>query len=1146
MQYRNGTIQLSATDVANHSACRHLTALNALATMGERKAPSQYDTRLALLRERGRAHEEGYLDHLRMQGLEVLSLPRMDGDTAAIYATRKAMARGVDVIAQATLADNRWFGRPDVLRRIDRASELGCWSYEPYDTKLARVARGLTILQLCVYVDLLSKAQGLRPEMMHVVAPWCEFVPEHFRVDEYLAYFRRLRTVLQESVEAGQGTRTTYPAPVAHCDVCRWWAECNQRWHDDDHLSLVAGMGRVQEQELLGWGISTVAGFAALPLPLVRRPSRGSIAVFERLREQARAQLATREQGAPFWELLAPADGQGLARLPEPSPGDVFLDLEADPFWGEGGLEYLFGLVALEGDEEPRYVARWAKDREQERHAFESLMDELMVRLERHPGLHVFHFGHYDASALKRLAARHGTREDALDRLLRSQRLVDLLRVVRQGLRIGVESYSLKQLEPCYGFVRETPLEKARAALLSVETAIELGHLNELAAEDYTVVASYNHEDCLSTLRLRQWLEERRREATVAGALIRRPIAKDDAPSEKMSERQARVRSLAERLLSNIPAEAAERTPEQQGRYLLAHCLEFHHREEKVGWWEFFRLAGLSEQERAEEPRAIVGLAFERRLAIKGKARIPTDRYRIEPQEVDERYEQAWLDERTPFGTIERLSVLEGWVEIKKRNDTVDIHPRSVFLHDRRGKKEQEDSLERLAAWVAEHGLTGQGSYRAGRDLLLRERPRHLGGDKERDLRLTGEDLESAARRLVLTLDDGVLPIQGPPGAGKTYIGARMIVGLVKSGRKVGITATSHKVIQQLVKEAADAASEEGFTLRCIRKVGDDEKPEDHGPLQETNNNGAVSAALASGEVRVVAGTSWLWSRPELACTVDVLFVDEAGQMSLADVLAVSQAARSVVLIGDPQQLEQPIQGSHPEGTDVAALDHLLGKHETLPQDRGLFLEQTWRLHPEICAFTSEQFYERRLTSRPGLDRQTLQSPPTFEGAGLWFVPVAHQGNTSSSDEEVEIVASLVGGWLARGAEWTDAKGLRHPLQLDSVVIVTPYNAQIARLRRRLPDGRIGTVDKFQGQQAPVVIYSMATSSPEDAPRGMEFLYSRHRLNVATSRAMCACVVVASPRLLEPECKTPLQMRLANSLCRYAELARMVSQAACS
>ena len=244
------------------------------------------------------------------------------------------------------------------------------------------------------------------------------------------------------------------------------------------------------------------------------------------------------------------------------------------------------------------------------------------------------------------------------------------------------------------------------------------------------------------------------------------------------------------------------------------------------------------------------------------------------------------------------------------------IRLRRAFVHLEAHSRRQRvgRAIGHCAAWVAEHGLTSQGPYRAGRDLLLRERPRHLGGDNEHDLRLAGEDLESAARRLALTLDDGVLPIQGPPGAGKTYIGARMIVELVKNGRKVGITATSHRVIQQLVKEAADAASQEGVTLRCIRKVGDDEKPEDRGPLQETNKNGAVSAALASGEVRVVAGTSWLWSRPELACTVDVLFVDEAGQMSLADVLAVSQAARSVVLIGDPQQLEQPIQGSHPEG----------------------------------------------------------------------------------------------------------------------------------------------------------------------------------------------------------------------------------------
>jgi uncharacterized protein len=317
-------------------------------------------------------------------------------------------------------------------------------------------------------------------------------------------------------------------------------------------------------------------------------------------------------------------------------------------------------------------------------------------------------------------------------------------------------------------------------------------------------------------------------------------------------------------------------------------------------------------------------------------------------------------------------------------------------------------------------------------------------------------------------------------------------------------------------------------------------KSDGHGDLFETTDNADVAERLRSRRAQVAGGTAWLWARPELAAAVDVLFVDEAGQMSLANVLAVSQAARSMVLLGDPQQLEQPQQGTHPEGTDASALEHILQDHQTIPPERGIFLPETWRLAPGICQFTSEVFYEGRLHSRPGLEKQRLTGAPPFEGAGLWVVPVEHEGNQNSSPEEVEAVERTVSLLLRTGSRWIDQHGTAHQLAAGDILVVAPYNAQVAQLGEKLaPKGvRVGTVDRFQGQQAPVVIYSMATSTPEDAPHGMEFLYSLNRLNVASSRAQCACILVASPRLFEPECKSPRQMQLANALCRYLELAR--------
>jgi superfamily I DNA and/or RNA helicase len=347
-------------------------------------------------------------------------------------------------------------------------------------------------------------------------------------------------------------------------------------------------------------------------------------------------------------------------------------------------------------------------------------------------------------------------------------------------------------------------------------------------------------------------------------------------------------------------------------------------------------------------------------------------------------------------------------------------------------------------------------------------------------------------------------------------------------------------VIRNLLDKAVEAAAKLGMELRCVQKVGGTAESDATEAIAETDENARVFEMLASGEAQVAAGTAWLWAREEAAGSVDVLFVDEAGQISLANAIAVSQAARSVVLLGDPQQLEQPKRGSHPDGTDVSALEHLLGKHQTMPPDRGLFLATTWRLHPAICAFTSELFYESRLRSREGLERQEVLGETAFAGAGLWFVPVEHEGNPNASTEEADIVASLVAGLLDGSATWRNEKGVVRPVELDDILIVAPYNAHVAALLERLPAGaRAGTVDKFQGQEAPIVIYSLATSSPELAPRGMEFLYSPSRLNVATSRARSTCILVANPRLFEPECRTPQQMKLANALCRYLEMAKL-------
>ena len=613
----------------------------------------------------------------------------------------------------------------------------------------------------------------------------------------------------------------------------------------------------------------------------------------------------------------------------------------------------------------------------------------------------------------------------------------------------------------------------------------------------------------------------------------------DGAPPEAIGERQRQTAALAEALMRGVSADPGLRNEEDGARWLLANLLDWHRRESKAEWWEYFRLKDLTDEDLLDERCAVSGLCFVGRLGVERK--IPTDRYSFEKQETGIRAGDTVCERGETVGKVVLMDIAARTIDIKKTRKTAEIHPKSVFVDARAVNSDvKADSLFRLGTWVDSNGIDAQGPYRAGRDLLLRRAPRLSDGTVT--FILPDESAVDAAKRIGTLLDHSVLPIQGPPGSGKTFTGARMICELVRQGKKVGITASSHKVIQNLLLEAIKAANEAGLQgLNCIEKVN--EKTEVAPPgISLTTDNAEPLTALRDG-FQVAAGTAWLWSREEYFEAVDVLFVDEAGQMSLADVLAVSQAAKNVVLLGDPQQLEQPVKGSHPDGAEVSALEHLLAGEKTISPEKGLFLEKTWRLHPKLCDFTSEVFYEGRLHPREGLEQQRIEGHPWLGESGLWFVPVHHEGNQNASAEEVECIAGIVDGLVQTGVNWIDDKGRSRPLRLDDVLIVAPYNAQVSDLSNRIPNALVGTVDKFQGQQAPVVIYSMTTSSPEDAPRGMEFLYSFNRLNVATSRAQAVVIVVGSPRLLEPECHSPRQMQLANALCRYVEMAQIVESA---
>lgn len=1146
MQLLDGQVVVSATDLVGFLACDHLATLELGRARGLwERPPEREDPELMLLREHGEAHEQAYLERLRAEGRSVheVTLGRPQTREAlrgAEEETLRAMRAGVEVIYQATFFDGRWRGHADFLLRVEHPSNLGPWSYEVADTKLSRGVKGAAILQVCSYADRLTQLQGVSPELIHIVTG--DGTSHAHRLDDFAAFYRTVKRRFEERIfgaGADDDLDGTYPDPVGHCRVCAWFPTCIERRRADDHPSLVAGMTRSATERLMAAGVPTLEALGSLPRD--GTVEQLSPRVLARLREQARMQLEGRRSGELLYGLIVPADGEvgrGLALLPDPSPGDLFWDIEADPWAEDDGLEYLLGLVEIL-DGQPIYVPLWGTDREGERRAFETFVDTVIDRLDRYPAMHVYHYAGYESGALRRLSQRHPTREEAVDRILRGEVLVDLYAVVRQAIRASVESYSIKKIEKFYMPAREGPVTEAGFSVVTFELWLREGRPELL--DD---IAAYNRDDCISTWRLRSWLEERRLEAIGRGWSMPRPPIVDGRPSEALIAQASETGRRVAALEAGVPADPADGTEDERGRWLLAQLLDWHRRDQKPEWWRWFELRDKTPDELIDEPDAIGGLAYVGDVEVRKKRIVR--RYRFPPQ--DHRFRvgatplEAGSSEEPPpaAGEVTAVDDIEGTIDLLRPAGRLDLYPAGLLPGTPIPTIVQRDALRRVADGVLEGGLDGPGSYRAARDLILRRPPRLVGGLSGGPLAQPGESTLDAARRLALELRGGVLAIQGPPGTGKTWTAARMIAGLIHAGRTVGVTAQSHKAITNLLEKTWEACRDEGVPFRAIQRcdTGDDGA---HLPgVELAGSTRDVPDGLAAGTYDAAAGTAWLFAREEMLGAVDVLFVDEAGQVSLANAIAMSGAADSLVLVGDPNQLPQVSQGVHPLGAGASSLEHLVGDRVTVPEDLGLFLGTTYRLHPDVNAFISEAFYERRLLPDPSTARQRLGAPPPEGGTGIRWRPVVHAGDDASSAAEAEAVATAIAALL--GTDWTDSSGATRPLRPGDLIVVAPYNAHVAlvetTLRRRLGhEIAVGTVDRFQGQEAPVAIYTMAASSADDAPRGMDFLYERNRLNVAVSRAKGLAIVVASPDLLRVAPRTPEQMRRANALCRLVEVA---------
>ncbi len=1104
----------SASDLASAARCEYALLREFDAKLGRGQRVTVTDELLDRTATLGDEHEQRRLDQLRDVRGEVAVIGRpvpftVDNVTAAADQTRRAVERGVDVVYQAAMFDGRFVGFADFLVLRDG-------KYQVSDTKLARSAKVTALLQIAAYAETLSQ-KGI------VVHPEAELILGNgsvvtYQVDELIPVYREQRARLQRLLDEhlAQGSPVSWDdTGVRACFRC---PACEEQVRATDDLLLVAGLRVTQRAKLLDAGITTVAELAAHDGPVPDVSARSLTAMVA----QARLQMLQRVSGTAQFEVV---DAQPLTLLPNPDEGDLFFDFEGDPLWTadgvDWGLEYLFGV--LEGGRAGRFHPLWAHDRPDERQALIDFLALVAKRRKRYPNMHVYHYAAYEKTALLRLAGRHGVGEDEVDDLLRSGTLVDLYPIVRKSIRTGSESLSLKALEPLYmgSRLRSGDVTTATDSITQYAKYSELradGELDDAAAV-LKEIEDYNQYDCVSTRELRNWLLIQAFEGGVT-PLGAQPVSEGGA----IEEPDALAMKLEE--FSGVAA-SADRTPEQTAVALVSAARGYHRREDKPFWWAHFNRLNYPVDEWSGDADVFVvdqakvavdwnkpprAQKMQRRLQLTGELARGALNSKV----------YALYEPPAPAGLTDNPDRrATGHAEVVECDDpTV---PTEVIILERTppdgntfhelpfaltpnglvNTKPLREAVERAAVDVA--AALPDLPDTAAMDILLRRPPRTRSGA---GLPRHGDAIDDITAA-VADLDCSYLAVHGPPGTGKTYTAAHVITRLVaESGWRIGVVAQSHAVVENLLQGTIDA----GIDPARVAK-----KNADRGHVDwQVIGDSEYAAFISSTTGCVIGGTAWDFANPGRVPpgSLDLLVIDEAGQFCLANTIAVAAAAANLLLLGDPQQLPQVSQGTHPEPVDGSALGWLVEHHRTLPAERGYFLDRSRRMHPAVCAPVSTLAYEGRLQPLAEVTaaRQLDGHPP-----GLQVLRVQHEGNSTESPEEADAIADLIQTLVGRA--WTTEKGTR-PLTPADVLVLAPYNAQVVLLRRHLADAglgevRVGTVDKFQGAEAPVAIVSMTASSVEDIPRGIPFLLKRNRLNVAISRAQYCAVVVRADALTE-------------------------------
>ncbi|MDB9795885.1 TM0106 family RecB-like putative nuclease [Pelagibacteraceae bacterium] len=1124
---------LTASKLKNWIACNYTTINEINKKELKQKERSTTET---IRKKRGDEFEEKIYGKLSKQYPKYIKIKK-DGNR--FEKTKDAIKKGYDLIHKASFEYKGWVGEIDFLiKDKNQKTKNGKWKYEVYDTKLSSTPQTDHITQISLYSEWVATQQDNElPDFMYLILGIknrekkinilkIDEEVKKYKTLDYQLYFQNNNINYIKFLESDK--KSIAPERCSFCAMCEWTHVCDKIWLKKDHLNQIAKIRKDQIIKIKDHGIETLSEFVKLKTTEKIKDLHSRI--FTKHLRQAELLIELKKTNIPQFKVLPLEAERGFNKMPNASEHDLFFDIEGldkilNPEESEQdkqALEYLFGIYDHDNKKEP-YRYFWAHNQNEEKEKFVELLEFISEHLKKYPDSHIYHFNHYEKTALTKLMSKHDTHLEQVNDLLRYGKLVDLHTVVNQGMQVSEREYSLKNLEKFYQYKRKGEIKKASDSTDKYLDWIETGEENLLDE-----IKLYNREDCESTYFLREWLRKKK--------------PKDSLYAIKKEPKQKKVNWEKEN--EELKKLIEKNCRDEQIKQILKDVLGFHKREEMIYWQSIFNRAAQKNDEDLIDDAKCIGFMekINQGQGKDGKGKvINIFTYKFLKQDFKVQEKDSVIN--ATDGNLDTYAVGkvlsideskkdENIIEISSTKDLPEIL--SIAKGDFYDHNKIIDAIRRFVA----SAITGEKKYKATYEILKKSYPK-IKNIKEGEVIIKEGDFLKESFKTVESMENSYLYFQGPPGVGKTHTAAYIIIELIKKSKKIGITANSHKVIFNLLTKIEELAKD-NVSFEGYHKCGStsDKRFADGKFIKNISDSKKMDMMFESMNANLFSGTAWCFSREVCDEKLDYIFVDEAGQLTTADVLAISLSAKNVVIIGDQMQLSSPISAVHPGESGKSLPDFLLEDKDTISSDKGIFIDKSRRLHPKLRQFISENFYDERLKNHDFTEKRKIifqNKKDLLPETGIVMVDADHKEVCrQKSEEEGKLVKSFYNKLF--GSTFLDEFNTKKIMNEDDILIVAPYNVQVNYLKSILPKGaRVGTIDKFQGQQAPATIISMTTSDPESLPRNVDFFFSRNRLNVAVSRSQCLTIVIMNKKILDIKCNKVEHIRLVNTFMKLLD-----------